>query len=681
MAGISTAINIADRMSGPIFSIINAMDLMIDTMSSVDTATSQGFDAAKIDETRRALDLANAEMQDIYNGIHRNVQEQQEFNNTVRQGTNAVDSMADKITGMVSAYVGIQSVGKLVDLSDEYTQTTARLNMINDGLQSTADLQDKIFASAQNSRAAYLQTADVVAKLALRAGSVWESNEETIAFAETLNKAFVVAGASQEEMNSASLQLTQALGSGVLRGEELNAVFEAAPNIIQTIAGYIENNDALLDNMANKLGMKSEELSGNVMGHIRDIASEGLLSADIVKNAMLSSAEDINNQFENMPMTWGQVWTMAMNQLLYASQPILQLINLLAQNWSTLEPIVLGVAAAVGLYAIALGVYNATQAASNTLSAISAARSAIKAGSTLAEAAATTTATGAQVGFNAALLACPLTWIVIAIIAVIAAVYALTAAFNKATGASVSATGLIMGAFAVLGAFLINTFVVPVQNKFAMFANFIGNLFNDPVAAVKVLFYDMAQTVIGYILNMARAIETIINKIPGVQVDITSGLDNFYSQIEDASQKVKDESGWVEYVQKMDFIDYSDAANAGYEFGQGIEDKIGGFFGGDLNGMGIDTGAFGTDMSDVPGGVNDIAQNTKDSVDISDEELRYLHDLAEQDVINRFTTAEIRVDMVNNNNVSSQMDLDGIVDYVATGVYNAMEQAAEGVHS
>lgn len=652
MAGISTAINIADRMSGPIFSIINAMDLMIDTMSSVDTATSQGFDAAKIDETRRALDLANAEMQDIYNGIHRNVQEQQEFNNTVRQGTNAVDSMADKITGMVSAYVGIQSAGKLVDLSDEYTQTTARLNMINDGLQSTADLQDKIFASAQNSRAAYLQTADVVAKLALRAGSVWESNEETIAFAETLNKAFVVAGASQEEMNSASLQLTQALGSGVLRGEELNAVFEAAPNIIQTIADYL----------------------GVSIGEIREMASEGQITADVVKNAMLSSAEKIDAQFQNMPMTWEQVWTGAMNQLLYASQPLLQFINLLAQNWSTLEPIVLGVAAAVGLYVIALGAYKAVAAASAVTGAVHAASVALQSGATF-------TATAAQYGFNAALLACPLTWIVIAIIAVIAAVYALTAAFNKATGASVSATGLIMGAFAVLGAFLVNTFVVPVQNKFAMFANFIGNLFNDPVAAVKVLFYDMAQTVIGYILNMARAIETIINKIPGVQVDITSGLDNFYSQIEDASQKVKDESGWVEYVQKMDFIDYSDAANAGYEFGQGIEDKIGGFFGGDLNGMGIDTGAFGTDMSDVPGGVNDIAQNTKDSVDISDEELRYLHDLAEQDVINRFTTAEIKVDMVNNNNVSSQMDLDGIVDYVATGVYNAMEQAAEGVHS
>lgn len=652
MAGISTAINIADRMSGPIFSIINAMDLMIDTMSSVDTATSQGFDAAKIDETRRALELANAEMQEIYNGIHRNTQEQQEFNNTIRQGTNAVDSMADKITGMVSAYVGIQTVGKLVDLSDEYTQTTARLNMINDGLQSTADLQDKIFASAQNSRAAYLQTADVVAKLALRAGSVWESNEETIAFAETLNKAFVVAGASQEEMNSASLQLTQALGSGVLRGEELNAVFEAAPNIIQTIADYL----------------------GVSIGEIREMASEGQITADVVKNAMLSSAEEIDAQFQSMPMTWEQVWTGAMNQLLYASQPLLQFINLLAQNWSTLEPIVLGVTAAVGLYVIALGAYKAVTAASAAAGAVHAASMAMQSGVTF-------TATAAQYGFNAALLACPLTWIVLIIIAVIAAIYALVAAFNKATGSSISATGLIAGAFAVLAARVMNNTVIPLQNMFAMFANFIGNLFNDPVAAVKVLFYDMAQTVIGYILNMANAIEEIINRIPGVQVDITSGLDNFYSQIEDAAQKVKDESGWVEYVQKMDFIDYSDAANAGYEFGQGIEDKIGGFFGGDLNGMGIDTGAFGTDMSDVPGGVNDIAQNTKDSVDISDEELRYLHDLAEQDVINRFTTAEIKVDMVNNNNVSSQMDLDGIVDYVATGVYNAMEQAAEGVHS
>ena len=252
-----------------------------------------------------------------------------------------------------------------------------------------------------------------------------------------------------------------------------------------------------------------------------------------MKNALLGSAEEIDEQFQNMPYTWGQVWDGVMSQLLYASQPILQLINLLAQNWSILEPIVLGVAAAVGVYVIALGAYKAVTAASAAAGAVHAASMAMQSGATF-------TATAAQYGFNAALLACPLTWIVLIIVAVIAAIYALVAAFNKATGSSISATGLIAGAFAVLAARVMNNTVIPLQNMFAMFANFIGNLFNDPVAAVKVLFYDMAQTVIGYILNMANAIEEIINRIPGVQVDITSGLDNFYSQIEDASQKVKD---------------------------------------------------------------------------------------------------------------------------------------------
>lgn len=304
MAGISTTINIADRMSGPIFSIIGAMDMMIDTMASVDAAAAQGFDTERIDSTRRAVDLANVEMHEMYDAIHQNAQAQEQFNQSVQQGTSAVDSMADKVTGMVSAYMGAQAAGKLVGLSDEFTQTAARLNFMVDTEAELVDLQNKIFASAQNSRAVYTDTADVVAKLALRAGNVWSSNEETIAFAETLNKSFVIAGASQEEMNSASLQLTQALGSGVLRGEELNAVFEAAPNIIQTIADYLDVD----------------------IGAIREMASEGEITASVVKNAMLSAAEDINTQFESMPITWQQVWAGAMNQLLYVSQPVLQMI-------------------------------------------------------------------------------------------------------------------------------------------------------------------------------------------------------------------------------------------------------------------------------------------------------------------------------------------------------------------
>ena len=656
MAGISTTLNVADRMSGPIFSIISAMDMMIDTMASVDIATSQGFDSESIDSTRRAIDLVNTEMHETYDAIHQNAQAQQEFNHTVQKGTVAVDSMADKITGMVSAYIGIQSLGKLINLSDEYTQTAARLNMINDGLQDTANLQDKIFTSAQNSRASYMDTADVVAKLALRAGDVWSSNEETIAFAETLNKAFVIAGASQEEMNSASLQLTQALGSGVLRGEELNAVFEAAPNIIQTIADYLDVD----------------------IGAIREMASEGKITASVVKSAMLSAAEDIDNQFTNMPMTWQQVWVGAMNELLYASQPILETINWMAQNWSVLEPIILGVAGAIGIYAVALGVYKGINAATAISEAVRAAALMLQTGETFK-------ATAAQTSFNAALLACPITWIIVAIIAIIAAIYAIIAAINKVTGSTYSATGFIMGCLFRAGADITNLFIgilnfvigcgVELYNLIAVFANFFANVFNDPVGAIVNLFAGLFDFILGVVQAAAKAIDTVLG------TDMSGAVAGFRDMVSDkVSDMIGEQTVVMEKLDAEDYqyqgIDTDKAFESGYNFGEGLEDKIGGFFGRGMDGFGINYGQF----NDIPGGVEDIAKNTKDTVDISDEELKYLHDLAERDVINRFTTAKIQVEMVNHNTVSSNMDLDGIVDYLVTEVDTAMEQAAEGVH-
>lgn len=669
VASITSQINLVDRMSAPLYGIISAVDAMISSVNMVDEAIQSGFNMDKLYESQRALDLANIELQEMNEKLQKTSDTQEKVNQKFRQGESAIDNMSNKLMGFVSAYVGMQAVSKVVDLSDEMTQTQARLNMINDGLQSTAELQDKIFASAQNSRTAYMETADVVAKLSQRASGIWSSNDETIAFAETLNKAFVVAGASQQEISSASLQLTQALGSGVLRGEELNAVFEAAPNIIQTIADYL----------------------GVGIGEIRGMASEGQITADIVKNAMLSATDEINAQFNSMPMTWGQVWTNVCNRLVYASQLLLSLMSLIAQNWSVLEPIVVAAAVALGGYVAVVGIYNAVQAISNGLQAVATANEALKAGATLAEAAATTTAAGAQAGLNAALLACPLTWILLAIIAIIAILYAVVAAINKVTGSTYSATGIIMGLLATAGAFVYNLFLGAVDillavvgyfyNIFAEVANFIGNVFVDPVGAVIHLFGDMADTVLSILQTIAGAIDKVFGS--NLADSVSGWRDSLSEKVESAAaaygngkyQKVLDTVSFSTGDLGLDRIDYGDAWNWGNNVGKGLEDKVGNLFGG-RTGFNFETDALASDIASI----NENTGRSADAATATTEELKYLRDLAEQETINRFTTAEIKVEMTNHNSVSSNMDLDSMVDYLASGVESSMEQAAEGVH-
>ncbi len=666
--------------------------------------------------------------------IQENTDGQGHFNQAIRDGTQQADTLMGTIKRAVAAYATIQTVGNVLSLSDQMTSTAARLDMMNDGLQTTKQLQDMVYLSAERSRASYQDTADAVSKLGLMAGNAFESNTEIIAFMEQVNKQFAIAGTEASGIQAAMLQLTQAMGSGVLRGEEFNSIFEQAPNIIQTISGYIEGNGVVLEAVAGAMGMKAEELAGNVQGKMKDIAGEGILSAELVKAAMLSASEEINAKFESMPMTFEQIWTSFQNTALMAFQPVLERIRdignseefqafvgnaiegvamlagvvlnmfdlmgdaagFVQENWGMIAPVIGVVAAAYLTYNGVLIAHNAILAISNTLKAISAARAAFHTGATLAGVAATKMASGAQIGFNAALLACPITWIVLGIVALIAIIYVAVAAVNKFAGTSVSATGIIAGIFATLGAHIINTFVVPVWNRFAAIANFFGNVWNRPVAAVKVLFYDMCLTIVGYIQNMASAIETLINKIPGVTVDITGGLDRFYSQLEEAQQSVKDESGWVEYVKGMEYIDYEDAWDAGYSFGEGIDESIANFdpsslFGGNNIPNEDDyppgytwTGDPAGIASGIGSGVDDIAGNTgkiADSMEITAEELKYMRDLAEQETVNRYTTAEIHIDMSGmQNTIQNGEDLDGFLSGLTDATREAIDIGTEGVH-
>jgi tape measure domain-containing protein len=644
--------------------------------------------------------------------IRDNVNAQGQFNNEIRDGTGAASGLENKLIGLVAAYATIQTAGKILGISDQMTQTTARLNLMNDGLQTTDQLQDMIYLSAERSRSSYAGTADIVAKLGQRAGDAFKSNQETIAFAENLNKMFVIAGASQEEMSSASLQLTQALGSGVLRGEELNAVFESAPNVIQSIADYL-----------------------NVpIGKIRQMASDGQITSEIVKNALLSATDEVNAQFAKMPKTFSQIATSIQNDALMAFDPVLSKLNeiansdsfttmvsgitnalvfvsglvieifnlitqvssFMANNWSILEPIILGVATALGIYTLALIAYNTVQGISNIIKGIAAFQASVHAAALAMESGATFAATVAQYGFNAALLACPITWIILAIIAVITIIFLAVAALNKWAGPSISATGVIVGVLATAAAFIGNLFVTLINliidiigvvwNFIASFAEFFANVFNDPIGSIVRLFAGMADTVLGILEGIASAIDTLFgSKLAGAVSGWRSSLSGMVTDlVGDAEIKVPrmDTS-----AMHLDRFQYGEAYDAGYSVGKGIEDTvknidIASLFGGGGN-IPKPSDYAANSLGSIPSNVADTAANTgkiKDSVDISSEDLKYMRDLAERDVVNRFTTAEIKVDMVNHNNISSEMDLDGVINYLGEGVNEAMEKAAEGVH-
>ena len=655
MATIRTTLALYDGVTGPLKAMCQGVNSLINVMESAKGSFSDAFDPTVLQQIREDLAEATVGFDQMEQNIRQADKAQSKFNNTIQEGSSAAGGMLSQIKKIAVAVGGLATVKKLVDLSDDLSSTKARLNLIVDDGGSVEALEKKIMASAQRSRASYLTTAKAISQMGLMAGDAFANNDELIAFTETLNKAFVNVGAGTQQIEAATLQLTQAMASGVLRGEELNSVFENAQPVIQAIADYLDE----------------------PIGKIRTLAAEGKITADIVKNSLLMAADDINAKFESMPMTWSQVFTKASNIALQVIQPLLNGINWLANSISIIGPAVLALAGAFAVFQIAAHWTEIAAAATAIYHGVVNFLSigfGILTGNTAAASAAVFT-------FNSALLANPIVWVVMLIMILIGALYAAVAAVNKFKGTSVSATGIIAGAFAVLGAFLINTFIVPAQNRFATFANFIGNVFNDPIAAVEVAFYDMCLTVLGYISKLAHAIENVINKIPGVTVDITSGLDNFYAGIEKAQQKVKDESGWVEYVKKMDFIDYSDAASAGYKFGEGIADKVSGFFGGGLDS--IDAFNMGNAWDGIYGNTADTAANTAataEALDIAEEDLAYLRDIAEREAINRFTTAEIKVEQHNENHISKDADLDGIMDAWANDFAEKLEVSEEGVH-
>lgn len=645
--------------------------------------------------------------------IRDNVDEQGRFNQEISAGTQQANELTNTIKRAVAAYVSIQTVGKALNISDELVQTTSRLNMMNDGVQTTAELVNMVYAAAQDARGSFSQMADVVARFGNNAKDAFSSSEEVVAFADLIQKQMTIAGASTQEAANAELQLSQALGSGVLRGDELNSIFEQAPNLIQNIADYLDV----------------------PIGKIREMAADGELSADVVKAAIFSAADDINSKFNEMPMTWGQMWQSMQNTALIAFQPVLQRLNDLANseafqtfiqgaieamatlanillnvfnlavsigtfigdNWSIIAPIVYGIVAALTAY-IAI---SAIVAAINSVMAIA---EGVKAAAQMMATGATFAETAAQQGLNAALMACPLTWIIMLILALIVVIFAVCNAIAKMTGIANSGFGVITGGVNVVIQFFKNlgltvaNIALGIGNAIAALASNMMTAFHNAICSVQSWFYNLLSTALSVIEGICSA----LNKLPFVEFDysgISSAADDYAAKASEAAgnkedyQSISDafNEGFTTFDAFQDGWE-SDAFNAGAAWGDGIADKVSNFSLSDVFGQtdipnvgdytsGFNDAIANSGVGDSIGNIDDNTGKIKDSLDVTEEDLKYLRDIAEQEAINRFTTAEINVDMSGmQNTVNSGDDIDGFMTKLTDSVNEAVDNMTEGVH-
>ena len=689
MATIRSQMVLNDGISGVLMKMNRALNTTLNAFEQVQRASGRAVDATQIQAARAALVQANNEVEQMAEGYRRAAEQEEVLNRGLRNGNSAAGGLLGKVKGIVATLAAGAGLKALTGLSDKLTSTTARLSFMVDDGGSVDALEQKIMASAQRSRSYYLDTASAIASMGSNAGRAFGNNDELIGFMELINKSFVIGGASAEGQSAAMLQLTQAMAAGALRGEELNSILENAPSIARAIESYM----------------------GIAEGSIRQYAEQGLVTAEVVKNAMFASADEINAKFESMPMTWGQIATKMQNTALAAFDPVLTRLNQVAnsaqfntvingainglamlatvatgvldllingasfvvENWSWISPIVYGLVAAF----IA---YNAVALITNGINGIMA----------LAE------------GVKAAALACPITWIVVLVIALVAAIYAACSAIAKFTGIANSGFGVIAGGINVVIQFFVNlgltvaNIALGIWNALGACAQNIGIAFGNVISGVQSWFYNLLSTALTVVAGICEA----LNKLPFVEFDysgITNAASDYAAKAAEASGNMQDfvsvgdafnegmstfetwQDGWV-----------GDAFDAGANWGDGVaagvSDAIGGLFDMDL-GAATDygTGMGNFALDDIADYTGQTAANTgaaADALSTSTEELAYLRDIAERDAINRFTTAEVKIDMTGmTNRIEGGADLDGVISVLTDGFTEALLTAAEGVHA
>ncbi len=621
------------------------------------------------------------------------------YNESLKRTAAAANVASSGLGRLIGTVASLAAVKKGMDMTDTYTNTNARLAMITGSLEEQRALQADIFASADRARGSYNEMANAAAKLKMLAGDSFGSNQEAIGFAELLTKSLKVSGAGQAEQNSAFLQLTQAMTSGKLQGDEFRSVMENAPMVADAIARYM----------------------GKSKAELKELSKDGAITADIIKGAMFSAADDINGKFAQMPMTFADAWQKIKNagtqafggvfqkindvlnsagvqsalnnfigMIYFAGDAMENFIDFCVAAWPMISPFIWAAAAAVGAYVAAQAIANGLSLISSVRFGAQAVGVGLYALALWATTGATWAETTAQLGLNSALYACPIVWIVGAVLLLVAAFYAGVAAVNHFAGTSISATGLIVGALFAAGAFIGNLFIsiynlfvgiiVDIMNRGISFAEFFANFLNEPVLAVMRLIADLANYVLGVLGSLAKAIDTVFGtNLSGIVSGWSASVDGFKNSLTTDSTITYDRIDKSSVY--MNRLNYGDSFDKGYGIGESFGGKISNYLNGfnpGVEGSGIDFSSFATGGN--PATVKGTGKGGAVKVE-NEEDLEWMRKLAERDYVARISqntlAPNIRVEF--SGPITKEADTDGVMSHVVDQLKDIISTSPEGV--
>ena len=607
--------------------------------------------------------------------------------------------LASTVMNGIGAIKG--AIESIQDTATEWAQVQARLKLVAGSQENAIYLNKQIFESAQRARGGYLEMADAVIQVSQSAHDAFPDPRKAVEFMEGIQKVFAIGGASKEAQKNAMLQLTQGLASGQLQGDEFRSIAENAPMIENIIA-------------------KSMGVS---RGELKKLASEGKITAEVIKNAIMNNLPEIEKQFESLPKTWGDHMQSIKNKAIRAFEPVFQRISDLANSEGVRELVdnVTGAIQTVApvfywLVGVIGETINTAVWAFNTLSnfvrqhssimyvammvlggvmAFYAIRAGIAAGRTIlaagamaikavadwAETAALLAMIVAQEGLNAALYACPLVWIIGLIVAVIAVFFLAVEVINYFCDTNISVLGIVVGAFYAFGSVIYNVFALG-WNIIAAFVNFLANVFKDPLHAVANLFIDIWNGIWQFVKARINDIIDAINKIPGVNIDKVGGSTGVLERFEIAG-------GETTVMGKMDYSSVTGAFGEGYNIGANLSL-------GDLmpNMPNIKTPQEFDASKIAPGADHDAANKTKKntgktakntgkiakSIDMTNEEIKALRESAIDKSLKKWQDANIiHIQMNNDVEINNGTDLDGFTSQISKGLKDAFTIQREGI--